>query len=526
MKILLVDDEPPIRSYLKTLVDWEGHGYQLVEADNGAAAVERLKAGDVRLVLLDITMPIMSGLEVLKWMEGSGVKSVVTLLTNHDEFSYAQTALRLGCFDYVLKTDITGERILALVERMRRQLSEGEQQEQHMAALETAEKRKARSELRDSVNYWLCGKDVPDESVGERFQMQLGFEDSSCRYVLLEIAVSDYGSVVQRYTDSDIVQFTQIFDGVLNELLEAHTYFYTEPMAGTFLVFLRFSRQDSVQTILGRTQTLTRQIDASFRNLLGIKSSMIYTLPFSSIRDSKEHYRQMGLLQPRAFFRPGEEIYCLQDYNLDRGACELFLAEFEARFSMQLDRRNLLEIEMCFDDTVGQIVEQHICIDPGAFARRCEHCVFTFLADRAGDKRALQTGVFYKSCGSLRETLLTALRPYCLTNEDQDKNLLIKKALLLIQQHYSEDIGLEWLAAQLWVNASYLSRVFSQETGQPFTAYLSNYRIERAKKLIQSGNLKLYEVAEKTGFSSSIVFSSSFKKATGMTPSEFRNSSI
>ena len=87
MKILLVDDELPIRSYLRTLVDWEGHGYELIEAENGAAAIELLKAGNIQLVLMDITMPVMSGLETLEWMVENGVKSIVTLLTTTTSFT-------------------------------------------------------------------------------------------------------------------------------------------------------------------------------------------------------------------------------------------------------------------------------------------------------------------------------------------------------------------------------------------------------------------------------------------------------
>ncbi|MEG1925675.1 MAG: helix-turn-helix transcriptional regulator, partial [Ruthenibacterium sp.] len=76
----------------------------------------------------------------------------------------------------------------------------------------------------------------------------------------------------------------------------------------------------------------------------------------------------------------------------------------------------------------------------------------------------------------------------------------------------NESLNLEWLASQLWINASYLSRLFSEEVGQSITSYISNYRIEQAKKLIVESNLKLYEIAARTGFSSPIVFSTSFKK--------------
>ncbi len=277
----------------------------------------------------------------------------------------------------------------------------------------------------------------------ERLRTQLGFEDAKGRYVLLEIAVADYGAVVHRYTGSNIVRFSQIFEGVLNELLEAHSFFYTEPQEGVFLVFLRFSQQDSFQSILSHTQTLAAQIDSSFRHLLDIRSTIIYSLPLPFLREARACYRLMELLRPHAFFRPNNDIYFLQDYPLDASACDAFLAEFEALLTERLASRNLLEIEGCYDDAVRRIVEQRLCTDPTAFARSCERCISAFLADRANTKHALPAGAYYQNYVALKVALLNILRPHCLSNEDQDKNLLIKRALLLIQQHYSEDIGLE-----------------------------------------------------------------------------------
>lgn len=89
-----------------------------------------------------------------------------------------------------------------------------------------------------------------------------------------------------------------------------------------------------------------------------------------------------------------------------------------------------------------------------------------------------------------------------------------------------EGLGLEWLAKKLWVNASYLSRLFSQEAGQPLTNYINYYPIEQAKKLIATTNLRLYDIAERTGFSSSIVFSTVFKKMTGETPTDYRSKTV
>lgn len=523
MNVLLVDDEMTTRSYFRGLIDWEGLGYRLLEADSGAAAMERMKAQRIHLVLLDITMPGISGLEVLQWVRSNCPKAIVTLLTNHDEFIYAQQALKIGCFDYVLKSTLDEGALTQLIQRMQEQLSQAEQEQHRLTILKTEAARKAKRELRDNINYWLLSPQVPFRTVRDRMLEALGGEEARSRYLLLELSISDYDAVIRRYTENNIVQFIQVFDGVLAELLEDIPFLCTAPTPGRFLLWLRFSRLESTQKILNQVQALANRMESSLRNILGIRASLTYTLPFSQLEAGKQEYISLAQLHRQQFFHPREEVFCLQDYITDPAACKAFLESFEAEFGKRISSRNLLDVEIFYDDMVRKIAEQHYCIDPDVFIRLCEYLLSATLSDWTLGKNRLHGPRNFDNCQALKKNILDTLKPFCLSDQDQDKNLLIKKALLLIQQNYASDIGLEWLADQLWVNASYLSRIFSQEVGQPFTTYLNKYRIEQAKHLIATTNLKLYEIAEQSGFSSAIVFSGNFKKVTGMSPSEYRN---
>jgi two-component system response regulator YesN len=526
MTVLLVDDEVQLRNYLRTLVDWEGQGYRFLEAENGAAAIEVMKRTQIHLLMLDITMPVMTGLEVLEWVNENRYNCVTAILTSHDEFGYAQTALRLGCFDYLVKSEITGESILALAGRMQREMSEELQQQQRRAAMEIAARRQETAEIQNIINFWLKSEGKGTQDVTRYFEERFGFSDADNRYVLLRIVIQEYATVVNRYADSDIVRFSVVFGGVLDELLDGYSFLCTECGAGDYLLFLRFDLRDSLHELLDRMRKLTQRIDNSFTNLLGIYCSLVFTLPFLHIASSLERYDRLNKLQVYSFWHPPEEILCLEDFVFDEQIFEDELSVFHREFSQELTTLNLLSIEIKYDSMVAKIIGRRYCLQPSAFKSVCAACVSVFLLNQSQNAADIQSLSSLESNALFKAALLALIQPFCILEGDQDKKLLIKKALLLIQRHFQEDIGLDWLASRLSVNASYLSRVFSAETGQPTTSYIQSYRIEQAKRLIRTTNLKLYEVAERTGFLSQIVFSSTFKKIAGETPTEYRNRAV
>ena len=524
MTVLLVDDEVQLRSYLRTLVDWEGHGYRFLEAENGARAIEVMKCEQIHLLMLDITMPVMTGLEVMEWVNENQYNCVAAVLTSHDEFGYVQTALRLGCVDYILKGDITGESILELAGNMQRKLSEELQQQQRQTAAEIAAQRQKLMEERNIVSFWLKNGGAGAMDIIRHFEEQLGFADTDSRYVLLEIIIRDYAEVVNRYSGSNIVQFSVVFDNVLNELFEGYSFFYAECDPGDFLVFLRFDRRETTHNLLGRGHALTRRIDDSFKNLLGIRSGIAFTLPFLAVSTAAELYDRLKQLRPFSFWNPAEEVLCLNDFLFDEHIISEELSVFQREFSQELSSRNLHRISSKYDEMSEKIIGRRYCVRPEVFKNACEACVAALIEpDAIPDVSSL---LAHGDCASFKDALLEIAAPYCISEEDQDKKLLVKKALLLIQQHFQEEIGLDWLASRLLVNTSYLSRVFSAEVGQPLTAYIQTYRIEQAKTLIRTTNLKLYEIAGKVGFLSQIVFSSTFKKITGETPTEYKSRNI
>lgn len=524
MTILIADDEQTVREYLASMVDWEGLGYELYEAEHGRQALKLMKETHMDLVLLDISMPLMGGLEVLDWIRTTKYDCIPALLTCHDEFEYAKQALRAGCFDYVLKNDITAESFLDLIERMGREASKEVQQKREYAILETAARRKEDLETQSRICYWLNSEDSQD--IVSFFEKRLGFDEKKDSFVLMSIQIHNCPAVVRRYMGNDNVHFQAVFDNVINELLEKHSFFRVQPEEGFFLFFLKFEKRTSLQQILSQTHEAAVNIDLNFRSLLQIETRINYTLPFTSIIASQTLYKRLLELTNLSFYAVPDRILCINDYQSEPEACKRLLKEFEKGFQEKLEQKNLTQIELYYDQITAQIAEQLYCIKPVNFIHTCERCVMRLLMNQGAATLPTDDFVKVESSLELKKMILELLEPFCVPENTQDKKFLIKRAILLIQQNYNQDIGLEWLAEKLWVNASYLSRIFSQEVGQSLTLYINTYRIEQAKKLICNSNLKLYEIAERVGFSSSIVFSSVFKKVTGETPTQYKNRSI
>ena len=153
MTILIADDEQAVRDFLTTAIDWRGASYERYEAENGRAVIDIMESRQIDLAIIDITMPVMNGLEVMEWIDSHKYPCVVSFLTCHDEFEFAKKAIRTGCYDYILKNEITDETFLELVKGMSQAASEEAKKKQQYAILETAALRNRQQEIGSRIHY-------------------------------------------------------------------------------------------------------------------------------------------------------------------------------------------------------------------------------------------------------------------------------------------------------------------------------------------------------------------------------------
>ena len=368
MTILIADDEQAVRDFLTTAIDWQGAGYELYEAENGRAVIDIMESRQIDLAIIDITMPVMNGLEVMEWIDSHKYPCVVSFLTCHDEFEFAKKAIRTGCYDYILKNEITDETFLELVKGMSQAASEEAKKKQQYAILETAALRNRQQEIGSRIHYWLNHDGDALEEMETLLKEELGFFKEGQNIVLLMIQIVNYQAVVQRYTNNDNVHFFALFEHTLREQLGEKTYFLLPNEMGDFTIFLGFEKKMPLHGVIAEVCEVAEVLNNS---PLGIQSRVRYSLPFSNIRECHTIYRRMKELEPLAFYPLQENTLCISDYITDGEECRKFLEEFGSRFQEELQSRNMAQIEICYDTAVTQIAQNLYNIRPAEFIHRC-----------------------------------------------------------------------------------------------------------------------------------------------------------
>lgn len=526
MKILLVDDELQVRQSLKFLINWEQYGYELFTAENGEVACSLMQQYKIDFLLLDITMPIMDGFEVLSWIESECYECKVLILTCHDEFEYAQKALQFKCYDYMLKNTISSENILQIINRVKSELLETRKKNKQVSLLQKAASDKIFMESQDYLLYWLtCEKDssIPIESYLMKNQI---FNPQKQKFILFLINILDYEKVLVRYVNNDITQFEFIFQGIIKELLQSSSYFYVKPEQNQYLIFIAYNKSLNMSDIISHFNELSMNIHDKLHSILQINTHLYYSMVFSNFSQSKFYYTQLKLLITQDLFEHSYSVVCIDDYIFDHSLEQKMLTQLFKDLRSSLHMRHYGFFELTIDEFVNKVCEDKIYITTNSFINCIHNALSLFFISTLGTDCLLSSPSEVLTLSTLKNEISHALLPYCTPELNENKKYIIKKTLLYIHQNYNQNIYLDTIAEHVNVNTSYLSRVFSQETGTSLTNYINNYKIERAKDLISNSNLKFYQIAEQTGFSSPIIFSTVFKKITGCTPGEFRNSCV
>ena len=461
--IAIIDDESLVRLGIKSSVAWEKYGYEIVgEADNGQTGLEMIREKHPDIVLLDVCMPVMNGIEVLKSLQKLKIQCKVIILSCHDDFCFVKEAMKNGAFDYLRKNEINSANILTVLEEVR---------------------------------HSLCKKQ--DEGQG-------GW-DSYARHVCLHRLITGSSEPAERQLP---VSQLHIREGNLCCIV--------------------FAVQNSVRSTQWEEKvcSLVHELHTVFQNYLnadtcyGVSSAVS---KFSALPEAFEHARyslQLHYFQPDRFLikemrkpdrtmsRP-EVKECLGDINIcvsQKQYTQIFSRFYAFIQWLQQHHRENLDVmggQNFFSNMVRFLLLQEGKA-PEETVEKLQACETVEEAQRFLEdfQKGLKTG----------EPAL-----------DQ-KNYLIREAADYIRQNLSRgDISLDEIADHLMISKSYLCRLFQKKLGVSVQHYIYRIRIEQAKEYLNDFRLKIYEVAELTGFNSSTHFNIVFKKIMRCTPAEYRN---
>ena len=473
LDVLVVDDETPIREWVAYNIDQARDRFRLVgTAKSGTEALALVREKKPHVVISDIVMPGMDGIELLRTVREASPETRVILLTNHADFQFARQAVNYNAFDYLLKSELRSADLLATLEQIR--------------GLLEANRTKPRADGR-------------------------GYDEA-----LLYAAVLEGGEAAAReltacgFPFSDELEFRVLARRSAGHADGAAAGRPSIAFLGKDIrwILARSEADDDSCERTGGAADEADPVGASERmrgagNLPAALSQAEHALVFGELGGRNGIIRQPVCEEPRLdrkeIWQEQQRIYEL----LFSGR----IAEGAAALERWYER---LQALACGESLWVKDVCEHM---GGAIAQAVGHSGAPAPAPRAGT-----------AAWSLQDYRTHALKSLeaLAGGAGQRVSKTVSDALQYIHAHFSEDLSLEEVARSVYRSSEYFSRQFKQEVGENFSIYLVTYRLREAKKLLASGKYTVGETAARVGYPNASYFSRIYKKYMGITPERER----
>ena len=520
-KVFLVEDEIVTREGIRDNVGWTAHGFELCgEAPDGEMALPLLQSVKPDLLITDIRMPFMDGLQLSRIVRDRLPATKIIILSGHDEFEYAQKAISLGVSEYLLKPISVQD----LHEVLRKVAAELDQESSERRALQRLREQieENRAALRERFLLKLVTGAATSAEAVEKSQL-LGIDlVARCYLVVILRAEPSDGSGPFDYDRRQ--QAHQVVAG------------YVENNPDVFL--LGKDIEELVLLMKGNTpEYLQEERDLLLTRIRGELAPAGCNLragsgaPHKRISDICQSFAEAvddmrAVTDGRAAERPGDGFDKAELLKVDRssvddylrtGTVEGFDPFFEA-FVHPLGERALR----------SSVVDNYIFMDMVLAAAR-------FVDELGGDVDKLvpeldEAGTVSAGIESVEQlcerarTVLVGALVFRDGRAGRHYVGVLKQAQETMERRYMEpELSLNDVAAQVNLSPCHFSAVFSQETGQTFKEYLTEIRLKKAKELLRTTALKTFEICYQVGYNDPHYFSHVFKKQTGVTPGEFRS---
>jgi len=515
-KVLIADDELLVRVGLKTTIDWEGNRFNVIgEARNGKEAIEIFNKETPDILITDVSMPNINGLELIQVLKQKNEKLKSIILTHYDDFNYAQEAINLGVTGYLLKSNLTQENLLKYLKKAVKELGPPIS-ESPLPVLYPNIEQLIQPDL-------LYTEQL--EEIKEKYFPHKMFVIAT---VLFHSKNSD-----PEFSVESISNFDNVFANISKQAFAGH-HMEVVPIIMKEKAIFFFNIPDKSWNSdfykrLAKKMLLLKNNIKKYLNLnmsIGIglgtyKMESLYQSYQESLKACKESFFEKDNI---ALYEPACEGYSVQPGRVNL-----------KDLNKLVKQNNILGLNIFIENLFNKL-RQYKNTD-------YLHQIFRTLLRNAED---LLSQINSKETSLLSQTKfkenvidnfynIFSLQQYVsdiyhelintvvFQGENVQNSYIVRKSMDYIQSHYVENISLLTVAQHVEVSRSYLSFLFKQELEVNFSTYMSGIRIEKARQLLLNSNMKIYEVAEQVGFDSPYYFSKVFKEKTGMTCKDFRN---
>ena len=510
-KLLIVDDEEIIRQGMKTLIPWDKLGIETVlTAASSSEALRIIEAQEPQLVITDINMGEMSGIEMLEkaYLLVPSLRAIV--LTGYDYFEYARDALRLHVQDFLLKP--VNEDLL--YESVRKQIDDLNQKRADKRGLRASSIHE-QFELRKRIQLLLSGREADGDAASLEAEYHIQ-PDARC---MMAVLVPDIDFAIP-YEERALL-FHQLHIFCMNEVDSEN------------LGFTIFDDRSGTLLILYLVDACPLGGERTFRELLGLIRSEFTGAVRAAIGAEVIGLRNIALSYQEAvqlLARDGEkyekELRLPQNLaSRNRHFSELFGEMKGAMCSSISNPPQVLKVFDTFFQAADEYGKPDTDVRKGVFRMLSDlyyTCIISGIAVSEtfmGQAAASLANASREECRELGQQYIV----FMLTSRENEINKMVADARDYIDQHLSDNMSVSDIAARFFVSPNYFSRLFKKHMGEGCNDYIVRKRMEKAKNLLTATDLSAGRIATMVGYTDTNYFSLAFKKHCGMSPTAYRS---
>lgn len=523
LRVLLVDDEPFIVQGLTVLIDWKKEGYEIAgTAADGAEALAFLKEHPVDLIIADIKMPVMTGLELLEHIREEKVSDAYfVILSGYSDFDYARQAIRYKCTDYILKP-VEREELTSVLRRVAQMLEKTKQVREDHEQME-------RAFLARNIMALLFGKhdEINLEYVKKHMRLSEGVRFIDIEfYDLIQMEEQDEGEMrsLQRKLYQACRDFLKedeehcIFDVSQDEKNYDIGFIYCDYMA---------NRQEC------REEEYLERFRENLQTVLNRPVRMLVGKKVADIAGIAKSYSTACALSSLQAFRAKKEIYFYEEeMQVNQGGIVLCKQGLDALIAAieQNDHHKIREsVEQLYEEmrrmgAVGDTVNlniNYLLFQLIHLAAEQDDCVNQEEILHFISESSFEDGIMRGSKAHLTRFSIEYADYLAQLRKNVSRGVLAEVERE-IRENYAQNLTLRDLSKKYYVNSAYLGQLFRKKYGQSFKDYLNNYRMEQAASLLLRTDEKIYEIAQDVGYKDLDYFINRFIAAKGCTPAKFR----
>ncbi len=532
INILIVDDEPLVRIGIKSAVDWESNGFTIIgEAANGEQALQVVEKSAPDIIITDIKMPVIDGISLIKEIHRRFPHIKVIALSSYGDFDYVREAMKYGAVDYLLKNNLTPDKILPLLEGFKNEITR-----RKLVSIDSQKYDRYVDEcismLKDNFLKDIISGIIPDKNKILEGLSSFNLEHLDGNLLVFVLLVDNFKAVQQKYYEKDETLLRFSIKNILEEILggssNCEVFISSSKEYIVLWPFKGKGREDSMDSTVMETCGNVVEVVRDYLNIgvsigisnfhtgvLQIRDAYREALQAADFRFFKGkgsivNYSEIGSVE---FVKGGSELSPELTHKLEifiKTADQNLAGDILSRMHARLHRDGKLLNESLSRDLYMMLAEK-----------------FNSLFFREYPQKMLKYDVYERILAmddifDIERVLKEHFSACFDTAEgcsDRDTSR-IHKVIEYIHRNYDRELTLQMVAEKVNLNSFYLSRLFKKETGESFTDYLIRIRIEKSKELLHQG-IKAFEAAEKVGYYNYTYFSKLFKKVVGVNPSEY-----